>query len=97
MNEELIKNNPCIKFIVDNYGMLRAAHPGKVVMVMNVNEAWVDLVGCPPARVTKVFDSMIAAMQYTDAIDMGHVPYALKECNDGDAMTELIFSVGCKV
>ena len=81
--DELAANNPCIKFIVDNYDMLCIAHPNKTVLVIG-------------SSVARTFDSMIDAMMYTRAIDMIDVPYALKECNGSDVYNELLYSVACK-
>lgn len=92
---DLAANNPCIKFIVDNYDMLCIAHPGKVVMSMNSNEQLRHITKSPEGYVAKVFDSMIEAMSYTRAMDMGHVPYALIECNGDDIAKSLLWSVGC--
>lgn len=93
--EKLAALNPCIKFVIDNYNMLCCAHPGKVVMVMNSNKLFVDITNGPEAYVAKTFDSMIEAMSYTHAMDMGHVPYALIECNGAEISNNLSWSVGC--
>ena len=90
--DELAALNPCIKFIIDNYGMLCLAHPGKVVMVINSGDVGFG----PGARVVKTFDTLIDAMMYVDAVDIRDVPYAIKECVGGEATTNLMFSVGCK-
>lgn len=92
----LAANNPCIKFIVDNYQMLCISHPGKVIMTMNCNEHLRHITPGPEGYVAKVFESMIEAMSYTRAMDMGHVPYALVECNGADIAASLVWSVGCK-
>lgn len=94
--EKIAELNPCVKFIIDNYDMLCCAHGGKVVMVMNSNEYYVRLVNGPAAYVARIFDSMIEAMRYTHAMNMGHVPYALKECDGDDVMRGLTWSIGCK-
>lgn len=94
--EKLAAHNPCIKFIVDNYDMLCLSHPGKVVMTMNSDEALRNITRCPEGYVAKVFDSMIEAMSYTRSMDMGHVPYALIECNGYDIVQNLSWSIGCK-
>lgn len=89
---DLAEKNPCIKFVIDNYDMLCIAHSGKVVMTVN---SCLPGIG-PEARVAKTFDSIVDAMMYADAIAMDKIPYALKECNGGDAMNNLIYSIGCK-
>lgn len=94
--EDLAANNPCVKFIVDNYEMLCIAHPGKVVMAMNANKPIMELIKGPEAYVAKVFDSMIEAMSYTRALVMGHVPYALVECDGTDIAKSLMWSIGCR-
>lgn len=93
---ELASLNPCIKFAIDNYDMLCCAHPGKVVMTMNSNRIFVDITDGPEAYVAKVFDSMIEAMSYTRAMDMGRIPYALVECNGTDITKNLLWSTGCR-
>lgn len=90
--EDIIANNPCVKFIVDNYEMLCRAHSGRVVMVVN---GGVMIEEAPKAYVAKTFGSMIEAMMYTDSMDMGHVPYALKACDGSEVTYELLFSKGC--
>lgn len=94
--EKLAELNPCVKFVIDNYDMLCCAHSDKVVMVMNGNEFCVDGAQAPSAYVAKVFGSMTEAMLYTDALDMGHVPYVLKACDGLDVTKDFLFSVGCK-
>lgn len=90
--EEIAANNPCVRFIIDNYDMLCLVHHGKVVMTVNS--------GCPgvgpEAHVARTFDSIVDAMMYADAVVMDNVPYALKECNGGDALSNLIYSTGCE-
>ncbi len=88
----LAEANACVRFVLDNYGMLCAAHRGKVVMVME-RQLWA---GSPEAYVAKTFATMVDAMMYTHAMDMSHVPYVLKECGGGDAMMNLTYSIGCK-
>lgn len=94
--ENLAAMNPCIKFIIDNYDMLCCAHPGKVVMTMNSNEMFLEITHAPNAYVAKVFDSIIDAMSYTRAMDMGHVPYAMIKCDGNDIAKSLLWSVGCR-
>lgn len=94
--EELAALNPCIKFIIDNYDMLCCVYPGKVVMTMNSNKMFVDIAKGPEAYVAKVFDSMVAAMSYTHSMEMGHVPYALIECNGAEISNNISWSIGCK-
>lgn len=94
--EELGALNPCVQFVLDNYDMLCIAHPDKVVMTMNSNKLFVDMTEGPVAYVAKVFDSMIEAMSYTRAVDMGHVPYALVKCDGYDIARNLLWSVGCR-
>lgn len=83
--DELAANNPCIKFIVDNYDMLCRAHPGKTVLVIDEDNC-----------VAKTFDSMVDAMMYTRAVDMIDIPYAMIDCNGADPATTILFSVACK-
>ncbi len=89
---ELAAANPCIRFIVDNYDMLCAAHWGKVVMALGASSNEFG----PEAYIAKTFDSMIEAMMYTEAIDMSAVPYALKLCDGSEISHELLFSKACK-
>ena len=93
--DDIAANNPCVKFIVDNYDMLCIAHPVKVVMTMNIDEQFRHITKSPEAYVAKVFGSMIEAMSYTRAMDMGHVPYALIECDGSDIAKNLLWSIGC--
>lgn len=81
--DRLADLNPCIRFVIDNYDALCLAHPGKTVLVVG-------------KCVFKAFPSMVEAMMYTDAIDMRSVPYALKECDGGDACSNLVYSMACK-
>lgn len=91
--EDQIANNPCIKFVVDNFDMLCLAHAGRVVMVMNRKY----VIGKEPeAYVAKTFDSLEEAMIYTDALDINHIPFVLKECCGQNPLDRLIFSGGCK-
>lgn len=83
--DELAANNPCIKFILDNYVMLCRVHPGKTVMVIDDDN-----------RVAKTFDSMVDAMTYTRSIDMTDIPYAMIDCNGADPVTNILFSTACK-
>lgn len=81
--EQLADLNPCIRFIIDNFDALCLAHYGKCVLVVD-------------ERVFKVFDSMVEAMMYTDAIDMSSVPYALKVCDGREPYDNLTYSVACQ-
>lgn len=84
--DELAANNPCIKFIIDNYNMLCRAHPGKTVLVIDDDN-----------YVSKIFDSMIDAIMYTHSIRMHDLPYAMANCNGSDLFNNnLVFSDSCK-
>ena len=85
--DELAANNPCIKFIVDNYDMLCRAHPGKTVLVIDDDNC-----------ISKIFASMVDAMMYTSAIRLYTLPYALVDCNGADlGNNNLLFSESCKI
>lgn len=88
--------NPCVKFVIDNYAVLCAAHDGKTILVLEAPEPAVRCLKCPPAYVAHVFDSMVEAMSYTRALKMEALPYALKECNGGGVEDGLTYSVACR-
>lgn len=89
--------NPCVKFAIDNYPLLCVAHQGKTAMILNNDGLSYACTTVPEAYVAKLFDSMIDAMAFTQALDMGHVPYALIDCSGGNIDNSLLWSVGCRV
>lgn len=90
--KNLAEKNPCIKFVIDNYGLLCRAHRGKVVLVLENEYDFLP----PPAYVSRTFDSMIEAVQLMNALGMANVPYALKECNGGEITQNFFFSPACQ-
>lgn len=89
---DLAEKNPCIKFVIDNYGLLCRAHRGKIVLVLEHEYDFLSV----PAYVSRTFDSMIEAVQLMNALRMSNVPYALKECNGGEITDNLFFSPACR-
>lgn len=84
--EELAANNPCIKFIVDNYDMLCRAHPGKTVLVIDDDN-----------YVSRTFDSSIEAVMLIHAIGLQDMPFAIAVCNGSDLFNNnLMYSDSCK-
>lgn len=84
--EDLAANNPCIKFIVDNYDMLCRAHPGKTVLVIDDDN-----------YVSKTFESSVEAVMYTHAVGLHDLPFAIAICNGKDLFNNnLMFSDSCK-
>lgn len=84
--DELAQNNQCIKFIVDNYGMLCRAHPGKTVLVIDDDY-----------YVSRTFDSSVEAVMYIHAIGLQDLPFAIAVCNGSDLFNNnLMYSDSCK-
>lgn len=84
--DELAANNPCIKFIVDNYDMLCRAHPGKTVLVIDDDN-----------YVSRTFDSSVEAVKLIHAIGLQDLPFAIATCNGSDLFNNnLMYSDSCK-